>query len=176
MAIARYSGVTTTANATVTVYLENTQVPATIYADALLTPLGNPFTSGVDGAYDFFADDAEAYDITENAPGDPLPPPSYDPFAFGVVAVAGQDNVEANRAHATLELVAGENIELTTDAANREVTISVPDFPDVLPVLTTDPVPPVNNTGWLVYDSGTGVIYLRARIGGNTYDLASVAL
>lgn len=45
-----------------------------------------------------------------------------------------------------------------------------------LTILTSDPASPVNNTGWLLYNAGTGALSLRARLAGVTYnvDLATI--
>lgn len=48
--------------ATVTVYTADTTTPASIYSDNGLTVKSNPFTTGIDGIYDFYAADGK-YDI-----------------------------------------------------------------------------------------------------------------
>ena len=50
-------------NATVTVYLTGTTTLATIYADSSSTPLSNPFTSGTEGQWLFYAATGQAYDV-----------------------------------------------------------------------------------------------------------------
>lgn len=79
MAIVRYAGTMEVPGVAVTVTLSGTPTLATLYADGLLTPLGNPFTADlVTGEYAFYADDGDAYDITpsegDGAPVDPIPP------------------------------------------------------------------------------------------------------
>jgi len=49
--------------ATVTVYLTGTTTLATIYADSSSTPLSNPFTSGTEGQWLFYALTGAAYDV-----------------------------------------------------------------------------------------------------------------
>lgn len=76
MAIVRFTGSTVVGAGEVTVYLSGTLTPATVYSDALLTPLGNPFTADVlTGAFVFYADDALAYEVQEAvaAGATPLP-------------------------------------------------------------------------------------------------------
>lgn len=73
MAIVRYNGVAPVVASLVTVNLAGTQVAATIYADSLLTPLGNPFTAdALTGLYAFWADDTLApYDVVVGMPATP---------------------------------------------------------------------------------------------------------
>lgn len=71
MAIVAYPGTAPVAGAIVNVYNPGTEDPATIYADPLLTPLGNPFTADEQtGAYLFYAETA-AYDIVVEVPAEP---------------------------------------------------------------------------------------------------------
>ena len=56
------------------------------------------------------------------------------PNAFSKIAVSGQTTVEADGATDTLELVAGENIIITTDATNNKVNIS---SKQAIPYITT---------------------------------------
>lgn len=63
MAVHAYSGSAPVAGSLITVNLAGTQVLATIYADPILTPLANPFTSDLlTGAYLFYAEVA-SYDV-----------------------------------------------------------------------------------------------------------------
>lgn len=68
MAITSYAGAADYAGGTMRVRIHDQLDLATIYADPLLTPKANPFvTDANNGAYVFWADDAETYDI-ENVP------------------------------------------------------------------------------------------------------------
>ena len=49
---------------------------------------------------------------------------TYQPSAFGTIAVAGQDDVVADAANQALTLVAGTNVTLTTDDTTDSVTIN----------------------------------------------------
>lgn len=72
MPIVAYAGIAPVAGSTVRVFLDGTQVFATIYADPLLTPLANPFTADDrTGTYLFYADDSETYEIDLNGVGSP---------------------------------------------------------------------------------------------------------
>jgi hypothetical protein len=61
-------------NATVTVYLTGTTTLATIYADSSSTPLSNPFTSGTEGQWLFYALTGAAYDVVLSGG---VPPNAY---------------------------------------------------------------------------------------------------
>lgn len=66
MAIVAYTGTAPEPGDTITVRHAGTLDLAVIYEDLLGTRLGNPFTADeVTGDYQFFADDAQAYDIIE---------------------------------------------------------------------------------------------------------------
>lgn len=84
MPIVRYEGISPVAGIPLTVYLQGTQQPATIYADPLLTPLSNPFNvDGVTGDYVFYADDQVAYDLQLGVgTGTPIPPVTPDPAPY----------------------------------------------------------------------------------------------
>jgi hypothetical protein len=64
---------------TVTVYLTGTATKATIYADNISTPLGNPFTAGTNGSFLFYAATGQGYDITLSG-GSPIAMPA--PFTL----------------------------------------------------------------------------------------------
>lgn len=74
---------------TVAVYLTGTTTLATIYSDALSTPLANPFTANTDGSFGFWAAPAATpsgcYDVTISGgnPGDQL----GAPFTFADVCL-----------------------------------------------------------------------------------------
>lgn len=124
MAIVRYSGTSPVAGATLAVYLENTQDPATIYANALLTPLANPFTvDAVTGAYVFYADDAVNYDLVLSADNPPIvaPVPTFASALLTFVTVTDQLEYAPN----SRRLVAGSGITLSTATAG-EISISAP--------------------------------------------------
>jgi len=88
MALALSTGLAPTVNSPVTVLLAGTPVLAAIYADALGTPLGNPFvTDLLTGAYAFWADNAVTYEIVLGAPG--LPTPRVDRAWLPTVIFSG---------------------------------------------------------------------------------------
>lgn len=71
MPLDAYSGQVPNPGATISVFLANTLTFATLYADALLTPLPNPFTADeLDGRYLFYANQA-AFDIVAAIPDEP---------------------------------------------------------------------------------------------------------
>lgn len=71
MAIEAYSGTVPNPGAIMSVFLAGTQDFATLYADELLTPLANPFTTDqLDGRYLFYAEQA-AYDLVAALPDEP---------------------------------------------------------------------------------------------------------
>lgn len=70
--LVNFNGISPTPGATVTVRLAGSATPVPIYADADLTPLGNPFTADLlTGLYSFWAD-LELLDITIST-GNALP-------------------------------------------------------------------------------------------------------
>lgn len=124
MSIVRYNGATPVAASLVTVYFTGTQNPATLYADDLLTPLGNPFTSdAVTGLFSYWADNGSVYDELIGAPT-AVPATAQTNAAFGIVVVAGQTQVEADVPHDAVELEAGANVTITTTPASKKVTIA----------------------------------------------------
>lgn len=70
---------------TVTVYITGTLTPATIYSDAISTPLSNPFTANSAGAWLFFATTGIGYDVVMSAgqPAFPIPVTLTDLMAGG---------------------------------------------------------------------------------------------
>jgi hypothetical protein len=84
---------------------------------------------------------------------------------FGIIAVAGQTDVEADQSKDTLTLVAGTGISLTTDASADSVTITNTDYGGgALTVKEQDGSPTVNNVTTIkfnngsVTDDGSGVV------------------
>jgi len=84
---------------------------------------------------------------------------------FGIIAVAGQTDVEADQSKDTLTLVAGTGISLTTDASADSVTITNTDYGGgALTVKEQDGTPTVNNVTTIkfnngsVTDDGSGVV------------------
>jgi hypothetical protein len=69
MALTTYAGTAETPGETMRVRLAGQLDLAPIYADPLLTPKANPFiTDPSTGAFTFWADDADTYDIEPNTP------------------------------------------------------------------------------------------------------------
>lgn len=125
MAISRFEAATPVLASLVTVYLTGTQIAAAIYADALLTPLGNPFTSdALSGLYVFYADDADAYDILLGTTGVPTPPtPSTSAVAFAQMAVVGGAAVTADQPADAMGFEAGAGITLTATPATKRILV-----------------------------------------------------
>ena len=73
---------------TVAVYLTGTSTLATLYSNAGLTPLANPFTapSGV-GPFTFFADVTSVYDVTTSGSG--VPTVTYPSVSTGGLSASG---------------------------------------------------------------------------------------
>lgn len=67
MALALYTGTAPDPGATITVRHAGTLDRAVIFEDEIGTLLGNPFTANeLDGSWQFYADDGQAYDIIES--------------------------------------------------------------------------------------------------------------
>jgi hypothetical protein len=124
--------------------------------------------------------DTGVWTIWAGKPSDPPNPDEVDNIAgssansFGIVAVAGQSNVEADQANDTLTLIAGTNMTITTNAAGDEVTfasaggggasnsfvtIAIAGQTDVVADSTTDTLTLVAGTGiTLTTNAGTDTI------------------
>jgi len=75
---------------------------------------------------------------------------------FGIISVAGQDDVEADQCGDTLTLIAGTGISLTTNAAADSVTITNTDYGGgTLTVTEQDGTPSVSNVTTIKFDNGT---------------------
>ena len=75
---------------------------------------------------------------------------------FGIISVAGQNDVEADQSKDTLTLIAGTGISLTTDAAADSVTITNTDYGGgTLTVTEQDGAPSVSNVTTIKFDNGT---------------------
>jgi hypothetical protein len=161
MAIVRYDGASPEGGISLSVFLYGTQVPATIYADALLTPLANPFTvDAVTGAYVFYADDNVQYTLVMAPVQDPIAPtvPPYAPTAAPYITVTDYTSlIPASRM-----LVAGAGIALSLATAGEiEVALSGGGNGDVVGpassvddrIATFDGV-----TGKLIQDGGATIL------------------
>lgn len=69
---------------TVNVYLTGTLTLATIYSDAIFTPLANPFTANSDSSFGFYASSSICYDVTVSGGTPAMPSPfTYSNICLG---------------------------------------------------------------------------------------------
>jgi hypothetical protein len=97
---------------------------------------------------------------------------------FGIISVAGQNDVEADQSKDTLTLIAGTGISLTTDAAADSVTITNTDYGGgTLTVTEQDGAPSVSNVTTIKFDNGTvtddgsGVVSVTNSGGGGSFPI-----
>ena len=163
MAVVRYTGTAPVVASLVTAYLTGTQVLATLYADDLLTPLGNPFTAdALTGLYTFWASDAVGYDVVIGTVGTPTPPIVGSDVSFGTLGVQGGENVVAAIRADAMAFVPGAGIVLTGSNAGRTITIAATGGGG-----TGDVVGPAGATAddLAVFDTATGKLI---KDGGST--------
>lgn len=75
------------------VFLTGTQTQATLYANAALSPLTNPFTANLDGSFLFYAQVGQGYDIFMSGGGLPATVPLTDVFPGTPSGIAGSGTV-----------------------------------------------------------------------------------
>jgi hypothetical protein len=138
---------------TVTVYLTGTATKATIYADNISTPLGNPFTAGTNGSFLFYAATGQGYDITLSG-GSPIAMPA--PFTL-VDAYVGNG---VGTAVTAVTVATANGFQGTSSGGTAPVLTVGPDSTHVIPVNTGSANTYLNQAGGYSTPAGVGSVLL----------------
>lgn len=149
------------ANSTVTVFSGGSTGLAVLYSDNVRTGLGNPFISGVDGTYEFYAQDGR-YDITPTKAGYSISTVPvrdqilYDGPSLGVRNVkdfgARGDGVTNDASAFQAAVTAALNTTLRVPFSSYKLDSNVI-FPSVKNWVVVEPGVTYSGTGRLVLDS-----------------------